>query len=64
MKHLIGLLGGITLAACGSSGPLAGLQPGEEARVVRILDGDTLALSTGLVVKLASLEAPSFRARR
>ena len=60
MKHLIGLLGGITLAACGSSGPLAGLQPGEEARVVRILDGDTLALSTGLVVKLASLEAPSF----
>ena len=60
MKHLIGLIGGITLAACGASDPLSALQPGEEARVVRILDGDTVALSTGLVVKLASLEAPSF----
>ena len=60
MKHLIGLIGGITLAACGDGEPLSSLEPGEEARVVRILDGDTLALSTGLVVKLASLEAPSF----
>ena len=60
MKHLFGLLGGIILVACGAPDPLSALQPGEEARVVRILDGDTFALSTGLVVKLASLEAPSF----
>lgn len=60
MKHLFSAAALILLAACGKAGPLATLEPGEEARVVRILDGDTLALSTGLVVKLASLEAPSF----
>ncbi len=60
MKHLIGLFLGITLVACGAKSPIDSLQPGEEARVVRILDGDTFALSTGQVVKLASVEAPSF----
>ena len=60
MKHLMGLIGAILITACGAGDSLDVLQRGEEARVVRILDGDTLALSTGLVVKLASLEAPSF----
>lgn len=60
MIYRILLLGLVCLAACGKAGPLDTLQPGEQGRVVRILDGDTLALNTGLVVKLASLEAPSF----
>jgi len=48
------------LGACGQDDPLSALEMGEQGRVVRILDGDTLALSTGLVVKLAGVEAPSF----
>lgn len=60
MKHILSLIWVLCLTACGKAGPLDQLEPGEEARVVRILDGDTLALNTGLVVKLASLEAPSF----
>lgn len=60
MKRTLSIYSLLILSACGPAGPLDGLQPGEEARVVRILDGDTFALNTGLVVKLASLEAPSF----
>ena len=60
MKRALSIFSLVILSACGSAGPLDDLQPGEEARVVRILDGDTFALNTGLVVKLASLEAPSF----
>lgn len=33
-------------------------QKGETGEVSRILDGDTLALNTGLVVRLASVESP------
>lgn len=32
---------------------------GESARVTRVLDGDTLGLENGQIVKLASIEAPS-----
>lgn len=60
MKIFTILFAGLLLAACGETHPLETLEPGETGRVVRILDGDTIALNTGLVVKLASLEAPSF----
>ncbi|MEL7481508.1 MAG: hypothetical protein AAGJ29_08095, partial [Pseudomonadota bacterium] len=32
---------------------------GEVGRVVRVIDGDALVLDTGLVVRLAGIEAPS-----
>ncbi len=51
----------VLAAGCGSEsrGPMKGLVAGEEGRVTRITDGDTLALSTGLSVRLANIEAPS-----
>ena len=60
LRNVIIFLITFALSACSEPGPLDDLARGEEGRVVRILDGDTVALSTGLVVKLASLEAPSF----
>ena len=44
------------LAACSSQGDLA---EGESGRVARVLDGDSLALDTGLRVRLAEVEAPA-----
>ncbi|MEM7007065.1 MAG: thermonuclease family protein [Pseudomonadota bacterium] len=46
-------------AACGAPMPLDGLPKGEAGRVVRIIDGDALVLDTGLVVRLAGIEAPT-----
>jgi endonuclease YncB( thermonuclease family) len=48
------LLGG--LAACAAEADLA---EGEAGRVARVLDGDSLALDTGLRVRLAEVEAPA-----
>ena len=48
------LLGG--LAACTAEPDLA---EGEAGRVARVLDGDSLALDTGLRVRLAEVEAPA-----
>ena len=39
--------------------PFDGLPKGEAGRVVRIIDGDALVLDTGLVVRLAGIEAPT-----
>ncbi|MEE9380267.1 MAG: thermonuclease family protein [Hyphomonadaceae bacterium] len=52
------------LCACEKPEPLETLEPGERGRVVRILDGDTLVLETGLTVRLVGIEAPSFARRR
>ena len=54
------LLGGLSglavgLAACAAEADLA---EGEAGRVARVLDGDSLALDTGLRVRLAEVEAP------
>lgn len=48
-------------AACGRapSDPLAGLAVGERGRVVRVIDGDALVLSTGQSVRLIGIEAPA-----
>ena len=66
MKYLIYLIWGDSLlAACGGhTGHSADLQPGEEARVVRILDGDTIALSTGLVGEARFSRSTVIRTRR
>lgn len=50
----------LALAGCGDRDPLASLTAGEEGRVVRIIDGDSLVLDTGLSVRLVGIEAPSF----
>lgn len=49
------LLAGLS-AACSAQGDLAA---GEQGRVSRVLDGDALALDTGLRVRLAEIEAPA-----
>lgn len=43
-------------AGCSAQGDLA---EGEQGRVTRVLDGDVLALETGLRVRLAEIEAPA-----
>ena len=53
------LFGGGVLASCGKPDPLAAFTPGEEGRVVRVIDGDALVLDTGLSVRLIGIEAPS-----
>lgn len=45
--------------SCAPQDPLAALMEGERGRVVRVLDGDTLALNTGLVVRLVCVTAPN-----
>ena len=47
------------LAACGKPHPLEALEPGEQGRVVRVLDGDALVLDTGQSVRLVGIEAPA-----
>lgn len=54
---IIFLLG---LISCAEPSPLSTLEEGEYGRVVRVRDGDTLVLDTGLAVRLAGIEAPSF----
>jgi len=49
------LLAGLA-AACSAQSDLA---EGERGRVARVIDGDSLALDTGLRVRLAEVEAPS-----
>lgn len=39
---------------------MAGLQPGETGRVVRVMDGDAVVLDTGQSVRLVGIEAPAF----
>ena len=51
---------GVVLAACGAPDAMDAFEPGETARVVRILDGDGLVLDTGQSVRLVGIEAPSF----
>ena len=56
LKSLLAL---VCLAGCGPPDPLSGLEPGEQARVVRVIDGDALVLQTGLTVRLAGITAPA-----
>ncbi|MEQ8557646.1 MAG: thermonuclease family protein [Henriciella sp.] len=49
----------LVVAACSRNSPLDAMQPGERARVVRVIDGDALVLETGQSVRLVGIEAPS-----
>lgn len=51
------------LVACGEPSPLPDMEPGESGRVVRVIDGDALALNTGQSVRLIGIEAPALRPR-
>lgn len=55
------LAAAFAVAACGRapSDPLEGLPVGERGRVVRVIDGDALVLSTGQSVRLIGIEAPA-----
>lgn len=58
----IGWLTGLALALLSACGPAGrDLEAGEKARVVRVIDGDTVELDSGLRVHLVSLEAPRDR---
>ncbi len=57
INRRIALLGMAALAS-GCSGE-ADLSEGESGRIARIMDGDALALDTGLRVRLAEIEAPA-----
>lgn len=50
---------GYGLHACSAPAPLETLERGETGRVVRVIDGDALVLSTGLSVRLVGIEAPA-----
>ncbi|MEZ6030046.1 MAG: thermonuclease family protein [Hyphomonadaceae bacterium] len=52
------LAGGLAAMASGCSGE-ADLAGGESGRIARVMDGDALALDTGLRVRLAEVEAPA-----
>jgi len=47
------------LVACGSPDPYRDFVPGEQGRVVRIIDGDAFVLDTGQSVRLVAIEAPA-----
>lgn len=62
MRLVLGLWLCLLCVAC-AKGPDSQWVKGETGRVVRVMDGDTFALNTGQVVRLASVEAPSFAYR-
>ena len=49
----------IGLGACSAPACPAGMEPGETGRVVRVMDGDAMALHTGQIVRLVGIEAPA-----
>lgn len=58
MKLIAVLIAGLVCLSSCAERPEADWLKGETGEVARILDGDTLALNTGLVVRLVSVEAP------
>lgn len=56
MLGMAGLAVGCPLSGCSGEADLSG---GESGRIARIMDGDALALDTGLRVRLAEIEAPA-----
>ncbi len=50
--------GACFVGGCGFRKDMQDLRPGEEGHVVQVRDGDALVLNTGLVVRLAEIEAP------
>ncbi len=63
MGRLFAIFVSLTLVACAPSSPLPNMEAGESGRVVRVIDGDALALNTGQSVRLIGMEAPALRPR-
>ncbi|MBY9065804.1 thermonuclease family protein [Hyphomonas sp. WL0036] len=61
LKIALLAMAALLTAACGGKpvDPLDGLAEGERGRVVRVIDGDALVLSTGQSVRLIGIEAPA-----
>lgn len=57
-KALVAVLIALGLAACGDDHRIDHLAGGERGRVVEVRSGDVLVLDTGLVVRLAQIDAP------
>lgn len=49
----------LCLGACSAPTCPSGMEPGETGRVVRVMDGDAMALHTGQIVRLVGIEAPA-----
>jgi len=58
-RHALAGLASLPLLGVGGCSAQADLAAGEQGRVSRVLDGDVLALETGLRVRLAEIEAPA-----
>ena len=58
MTRLLAIAALVLLAACGGPSGLDRLAIGETGRVAEVRAGDTLVLDSGLVVRLAGVEAP------
>ena len=58
IRHALLLVALAGLAACGRAPGLDRLAPGEQGRVADVRTGDSLALDSGLEVRLAGVEAP------
>lgn len=61
IRRIVIFAAALAIAACGRtpSDPLEGLPVGERGRVVRVIDGDALVLSSGQSVRLIGIEAPA-----
>ena len=61
IRNIVIFAAALIVAACGRApaDPLEGLAVGERGRVVRVIDGDALVLSTGQSVRLIGIEAPA-----
>lgn len=62
-QFCIFVLSCIGLTGCDRASPWSKMQPGEQGRVVRVIDGDALILNTGQSVRLVNIEAPALRPR-
>ncbi len=58
MARLFALAICIFITGCAPPSPLPDMQPGEQGRVVKIIDGDALVLESGQSVRLVSVLAP------
>ena len=58
LAGMTGLVMTLALTACGQAPGLERLAAGETGRVAQVRSGDSLVLDSGLVVRLAGVEAP------
>ncbi len=63
MRVFCTIFAAIALVACAQPSPLPNMESGETGRVVRVIDGDAIALNTGQSVRLVGIEAPALRPR-